>query len=135
MLFDGLCKLGGLEEALDLFPQNGEGFASRLFCIMFSLVNSAKWGTWGKLSCMFMETNKKGFFLDAVLYDIDSKLGQTEIANGLLIDTEKKGLEQTVAGLARLENAPKAYALAKEMHNKIVKLGHCMFSEEMQRKV
>ena len=69
------------------------------------------------------------------MYDIDSKLGQTEIANGLLIDTEKKGLEQTVAGLARLENAAKADALAKEMHNKIVKLGHFMFSEEMQRKV
>ena len=52
------------------YPQNGEGFASRLFAyIMFLLVNSAKWGTWGKLSCTFMETNKKGFFLDAFVYD------------------------------------------------------------------
>jgi hypothetical protein len=53
----------------------------------------------------------------------------------LLIDTEKKGLEleQNVAGLARLEDAQKADALAKERC--ISKELNCIFSEEMQRKV
>ena len=68
------------------------------------------------------------------MYDIDSKLGQTEIANGLLIDTEKKGLEQNVPGLARLEDAPKADAVAKEMHKKGLNLVTVYFLKRCKEK-
>jgi len=52
----------------------------------------------------------------------------------LLIDTEKKGLEQNVPGLARLEDAPKADAVAKEMHKKGLNLVTVYFLKRCKEK-